>query len=127
MTNLENGGRMLCVAYFTGDLQCAASYAEGSSLWLLARCVENVLEDENGNGGITAHLWRELMSGDLAKLSSRRRVRAMGGGAQRSALDEERCLSVDGRGGCSDIEWALYTRVGMEFKKLVLCGSGGKY
>lgn len=110
---MENVGRYLCKAYFSGRLGCSQSYEEGSANFLLARCVEKPLEDAKGNRGKTAETWRKLMSGDLAKLNHMARARVMGGRAQNREWG-----SIDG-GSLHELELMLYAVVGAEFKKLV--------
>lgn len=110
---MENVGKFLCKMYYTGRLGCSQTYKEGSAEFLLARCVEKPLEDAKGNRGRTAEIWRKLMSGDLAKLTTQARVRVMGGRAKN--LEGE---SIDG-GSLCELELMLYAVVGLEFKKLV--------
>lgn len=110
---MENIGKYLCKAYYSGRLGCSQSYKKGSAEYFLARCVENPLEDAKGNRGRTAEIWRKLMTGDFTKLTKDARARAMGGRAKR---DGE--ISIDG-GSLCELELMLYTVVGLEFKKLV--------
>lgn len=110
---MENVGKYLCKAYYTGRLGCSQLYKEGSAEYFLARCVENPLEDIKGNRGRTAEVWRKLMSGDLAKLTKDARARVMGGRAKRDGEE-----SIDG-GSLCELEVLLWTVVGLEFKRLV--------
>lgn len=110
---MENIGKYLCKAYYSGRLGCSQSYKTCSAEYFLARCVENPLEDSAGRRGRTAEIWRKLMSGDFAKLNQTARSRAMGGRAER---DGE--ISIDG-GSLCELEVLLWAVVGLEFKKLI--------
>lgn len=110
---MENVGKFLCKAYYTGRLGCSQSYEEGSAEYFLARCVENPLEDTKEHRGRTADVWRKLMSGDLAKLTTQARARVMGGRAKNR---EEK--SIDG-GSLCELEVMLWVVVGLEFKRLI--------
>lgn len=110
---MENVGKYLCKAYYTGRLGCSQSYKEGSAEYFLARCVENPLEDAAGRRGRTAEVWRKLMSGDFAKLNHVARARVMGGRAKREGE-----ISIDG-GSLCELELMLYAVVGLEFKRLI--------
>lgn len=110
---MENIGKYLCKAYYSGRLGCSQSYKKDSANYFLARCVEKPLEDIKGHRGRTAEVWRKLMSGDLAKLTKDARARVMGGRAKR---DGE--ISIDG-GSLCELELLLYVVVGLEFKKLI--------
>ena len=110
---MENVGKYLCKAYYTGRLGCSQTYEKGSAEYFLARCVENPLEDIRGRRGRTAEVWRKLMSGDFAKLTQAARARVMGGRAER---DGE--FSIDGE-SLHELEVLLWSVVGLEFKRLV--------
>lgn len=110
---MENVGKYLCKAYYTGELGCSQTYEKGSAEYFLARCVEKPLEDLRGRRGRTADVWRKLMSGDLARLTTVARARVMGGRAKR---DGE--MSIDG-GSLCELEIMLWSVVGLEFRKLV--------
>lgn len=110
---MENVGKYLCKAYYTGRLGCSQAYEKGSAEYFLARCVENPLEDLRGHRGRTAEVWRKLMSGDFAKLTTVARVRVMGGRAKNREGE-----SIDG-GSLCELEVMLWNVVGLEFRRLV--------
>lgn len=131
MTDLEMAGRYLCKIYYSGKLPPSehtrnAVRSLRCAEYFLARCVETVLEDSMGRSGSLAAIWRQLMSGDLAKLNTARRQGLLGGRALRDAErasrgKEERLLwSIDGAEAfVREKELMLYSRVGLEFKKLI--------
>lgn len=110
---MENVGKYLCKAYYTGRLGCSQAYEKGSAEYFLARCVENPLEDIKGHRGRTAEVWRKLMSGDFAKLTKEARARVMGGRAKNREGE-----SIDG-GSLCELEVLLWSVVGLEFKRLI--------
>ena len=108
-------GRYLCMMYYTGRLHPSCCYKKRSAKYFLARCVEIPLEKKD-NGLSTT--WTQLLSGDLAKLNSSARYRALGGRAQEEDLKD--LMSIDGREDfVRENEMYLYFAVGRMFKKLV--------
>lgn len=116
---MEQTGMFLCRMYYSGNLKPSINYEEGSGLWHLSRCVENVLEDTKGKRERSSYAWRTLMNGDLAKLNTRKRASVLGGWAQFPGIQ-----SIDGADDVTSCEMALYLAVGMEFMKL--CGYKGE-
>lgn len=108
LTEVEKVGRYLCTMYYRGELRGAEA--------CLVACVEKPLIDKNCNRGRTAEVWRKLMSGDLAKLTTLARARVMGGRAKRT--EELGIFSIDG-GALCEYEILLYGVVGLEFQKLL--------
>lgn len=113
-------GRWLCNEYFKGGLKPSATYLDGGARFRLSRCVEKVLEDEHNRRGKLGEVWRQLMSGDLAKLNTVRRSRVLGGRASLRTLEGDKVeIGVDG-GELREMEVLMYFNVGLEFKKLVM-------
>lgn len=114
MTDYEKAGRYLCKAYFSGELKPSTCYSEDSFLFTLSRCVEKPLESHGSLGSA----WRQLLSGDLARLPQNKRSRILGvykgGWALRHDL-----LSIDGAEGVREYEVALYAIVGHNFLKSI--------
>lgn len=108
LTNLEKIGRYLCTMYYRGELRGVNSE--------LVSCVERPLIDAADRRGRTAEVWRKLMSGDFAKLTTPARARVMGGRAKRT--EELDIFSIDG-GALCEYEVMLYGVVGTEFQKLL--------
>ena len=108
LTNLEKIGRYLCTMYYRGELRGVNSE--------LVSCVEKPLIDAADRRGRTAEVWRKLMSGDFAKLTTPARARVMGGRAKRT--EELNIFSIDG-GALCESEVLLYGVVGLEFQKLI--------
>lgn len=77
-------GRYLCQAYYRGQLKPSRFYAEGETEKLLARCVEEVIENAQPKLATT---WAALLAGDLRRLNTMARAGLLGGGAFNPGFD----------------------------------------
>ena len=107
LTNTEKLGRYVCLIYYNTTLPTAQ---QGGGL--LAESLEYVLSDPRNRRGTTGRAWRQLMLGELTKISSSARFRVLGGRASREA-------SIDGidQEGAREKEVFLWKCVGEEIKR----------
>ena len=135
-------GRYLCQAYYRGQLKPSRFYADGETEKLLARCVEEVIENAQPKLATT---WAALLAGDLRKLNTMARAGLLGGGAfnpgfdwdfdtnhsRKSAcaqegdwtpggggLESAELISIDGAETVRVAEVCLYYQVGKKFEAL---------